>query len=118
MNKELFRLHISGDFQIGERIENSFLPDTQQESDFVLCLPCETFDVCINCRNGLSTPKEDVDDFRDRTGPRTEQGLDIFYNGNPPGDYWSFDVEHPPYEDDEYKCQVCEIYLMSDPSLA
>ena len=103
-----------GDQEFGMRVENAFFPDTYQKPDFILMIPAETFDVCMGCWSTMSIPKEDVGDFRDR-GLTNKQGLDIFYNGNPPGDYWSPDVEHPDYEDDPlcYRCEVCNVYLKS-----
>ena len=91
----------------GERIQNAYSEEWKGETPQG---PWESFDVCSGCLLTLSTPIEDEQDFEDRLLSKKVDGI-VFYYGNPAGDYWSKDVEHPPYDDEDYRCHICEIDL-------
>ena len=99
----------------GFRIENAFTVEMAPEE----YLAGETFDVCTRCFKGLTPPIADAENFQD---DRLTKRFDtvLFYNGNPAGNYWSGDafehVEHPPYEDEDITCHLCDIAIRRCPA--
>lgn len=56
-----------------------------------------THDVCVRCYGRVEANPHAFDAQLDR------------YNGDPLGtEGWGGDVAHPPYEDEDYTCAVCD----------
>lgn len=59
-----------------------------------------THDVCKSCYSKLANKGKDA-------AARLAKGL-YLYNGDPVGsDGWVGDIDHPPYEEEDYSCSSC-----------
>jgi hypothetical protein len=62
-----------------------------------------TYDLCVGCAASLAS---DPHCYDKQLQP---------YNGDPQGvDGWGDSVDHPPFDDDHYRCTICKVRLREE----